>query len=142
MAFVKGQSGNPGGRRKGVVAQIAEMTDDGRKLLEILWEIASGHDADAKTRDRIDAAKYLTDRIFGKAPETILAAALPAETAEAAAALSSEQIRELARIRLSTLAAGAPALPGASLVRVSAEPGSATGQAPDTVQAPDTTSES
>jgi hypothetical protein len=138
MAFVKGQSGNPGGRRKGVVAQIAEMTDDGRKLLEI----ASGHDADAKTRDRIDAAKYLTDRIFGKAPETILAAALPAETAEAAAALSSEQIRELARIRLSTLAAGAPALPGASLVRVSAEPGSATGQAPDTVQAPDTTSES
>jgi len=57
--FKPGQSGNPGGRPKGIAAKAREHTD---KALDVL--VAALEDDDAKVR--ISAAKEIIDRGFGK----------------------------------------------------------------------------
>lgn len=84
----KGQSGNPSGRAKGLTSIVKEMTDDGKELCRIMWEIAQGtlyvtdtyHDGDGKPRtidrepshkDRIAAVEWLADRGFGKVSQSV-----------------------------------------------------------------------
>ena len=65
--FMPGQSGNPGGRPKGLSRRVRELVgDDGHEIAEYMFSVLS--DDRERTADRMEAAKWLADRGFGKAP--------------------------------------------------------------------------
>src|SRR3712207_1629766 len=66
--FGKGVSGNPGGRPKGLAARVRTATGDGEEIVDLMLSVL--RDKRASNRDRIDAAKWLADRGFGRAVET------------------------------------------------------------------------
>lgn len=76
--FQPGQSGNPGGRAKGLEKRVRELVDFD-KITLALQDIAMGirpadgplKDLAIKTRDRIEAAKLLYDRGYGRAKQTV-----------------------------------------------------------------------
>ena len=79
--FQPGVSGNPGGRRSGLAKLVRRSTRNGRELVDFL--IAVLRDDEASRRDRLEAAKVLLDRGFGRVPAT-LDPLLALEAAEAA----------------------------------------------------------
>ena len=65
--FRPGQSGNPGGRPKGLSRATRELVgEDGMALAELWWSIAQ--DPMRRDSDRPEASKLLADRGWGKAP--------------------------------------------------------------------------
>ena len=65
--FKPGQSGNPGGRPKGVATTVREVCGGSPLVLaQVLLAIAEN--PRARDRDRIAAASVLLDRGWGKAP--------------------------------------------------------------------------
>jgi hypothetical protein len=65
--FVPGQSGNPGGKPKGIARTVREVCGGSPlRLAQGLLEIAE--DPKARDRDRIAAYSELLDRGWGKAP--------------------------------------------------------------------------
>ena len=70
--FTPGVSGNPGGRPKGLSRRVRELVgDDGHEIAEFMFTVMN--DERARNADRIDAAKWLADRAFGKAPLVVTA---------------------------------------------------------------------
>ena len=75
--FLPGQSGNPGGRPRGLAAAArAVVGDDGRELVAFFAAILRGDGKALGVRQvaltaRMDAARWLADRAFGRAPIVI-----------------------------------------------------------------------
>ena len=63
--FVPGRSGNPGGRPKGLARRVRELVgDDGERIAVFFVEVMT--DPKQRTADRLEAARWLADRAFGK----------------------------------------------------------------------------
>jgi len=70
--FTPGVSGNPGGRPKGLSRRVRELVgDDGHEIAEFMFTLMT--DERARNADRIEAAKWLADRGFGKSPLVVSA---------------------------------------------------------------------
>jgi hypothetical protein len=76
--FVKGNSGNPGGRKLGVAEMCRRMAGgDGSEILELWREIYL--DPKTKSADRLMASKLFSERMWGKALEVTAIANLGGE---------------------------------------------------------------
>jgi|GEM_PF-4486516 len=64
--WLRGVSGNPGGRPRGLADLVRRETKDGAELVEFFLAIFRGK-RKAPLRQRIEAATWLADRGFGKA---------------------------------------------------------------------------
>ena len=87
-----GQSGNPGGRPKGLARATRELVgEDGMALAELWWSIAQ--DPMRRDSDRLEASKLLAERGWGKAGAFEPVEGDPLDLADAEA--SAEEFRRM-----------------------------------------------
>jgi hypothetical protein len=68
--FQPGVSGNPGGRPKGLARRVRQLVgNDGHKIVDFMFSVMN--DTRARNADRLEAAKWLADRGFGKTEQAI-----------------------------------------------------------------------
>jgi hypothetical protein len=81
---------------------IAERTEDGATLIEFLVDVLEGREAKAKVADRLEAARLLADRLWGKAVASLEVSGLggsPVGDDSPLSGLSIEELRQLASQR-------------------------------------------
>jgi hypothetical protein len=70
--FLPGVSGHPGGRKRSLERRVRELVgDDGDKVASFLVAVLNGEELDSqkpKMSDRLEAARILLERGWGKAP--------------------------------------------------------------------------
>lgn len=95
--FMPGQSGNPGGRPRGLARRVRELVgDDGTMIADYM--LAVMRDDRERTRDRLEAGRFLADRGWGKpvqAVELDVATLSPALDPDRLATLSTEELELL-----------------------------------------------
>lgn len=105
----KGQSGNPGGRPKGLVTRIKELTNGGEDIFECLVGAMKGtlparegetKGESVKAKERIQAATILAHYAFGKPVETTVQVKADEETIRNSLSLNPEMAEALARYLL------------------------------------------
>ena len=68
--FMPGQSGNPGGRPKGLSRRVRELVgDDGHEIAEYMFSVLG--DERQRTPDRMKAGEWLADRGFGRTVQAL-----------------------------------------------------------------------
>ena len=67
--FLPGQSGNPGGRPKGLAVLVKAQTEDGAELVDFMLKVL--RNKRQPVRYRMEAAAWLADRGFGKAVQQV-----------------------------------------------------------------------
>jgi hypothetical protein len=68
--FLPGTSGNPGGRPKGLSRRVRELVGDDGEVIAV-YMLSVMRDEKARTADRLEAAKWLADRGFGRTVQTL-----------------------------------------------------------------------
>jgi hypothetical protein len=68
--FKPGQSGNPGGKTMGLAKLIKKQTKDGKEIVAFMLGVMRG-EGRPPWKQRVDAAMWLGDHVFGKAPQEI-----------------------------------------------------------------------
>jgi hypothetical protein len=98
--FPKGSSGNPGGRPKGLARYVRELVGaDGRGIADYMLSVL-GDEAE-RTETRIQAATWLADRGFGKAPATMNTGDGGPAVIKVVSCFGGEAAREMLAARLS-----------------------------------------
>ena len=127
--WVAGQTGNPGGRPKGIAKYIREQTKDGEELVDLMLECARGemrvkrwlafggtpaeYLCEPSHGDRLEALRFLIERGLGKSLESV-----PQEvTGPGGMVLASYTSTQLLAVfdRVRQEATDAPALPDSDL---------------------------
>lgn len=93
-----GQSGNPSGRPAGFARRIRELTRNGEELVEFALKVLRGEISTLDTKgegvvlpnfkERIEALKWLSERGWGRAPES---------SVDPLATLSDEELLEMVK---------------------------------------------
>lgn len=117
MTFVKGQTGNAGGRPKGLARLVREtIGDEGFvDIVREMFDIAVGANREAEPKDQIAAAKWLAERGYGRPHQSIdvTSDGKPVGSATVTVSLPTGQMTdaELAAMREALEKAGAPPAP-------------------------------
>ena len=137
--FVKGVSGNLGGRPKGLASYVREIVgDDGKMLVDGVLELlrqseASGKGGIQAQRFQLECIQWLADRGFGKAVVGVVHAEMTAKSEDIYANWSTEDLRALVQKGREALLANreAEALQEAKVIEGESHPVGVLESAPD-----------